>query len=128
MTAGEPPKIVRTAPVAMNSAGRLLAGLLTEADAKGPRIGGAALSADGRTLFTFGETGVLAVDTASLKVRAHFLDPWRPDTMRLSSDGKWLYVAEPGESKLWQINPVTGASAEVKGVTHPWALLWAAPK
>ncbi len=98
------------------------------ADAKGPQIGGAALTADGRTLFTFGETGVLAVDTASIKVRAHFLDPWRPDTMRLSSDGKWLYVGEAGDGKLWQIDPITGAVAEVKGGMHPWALLWAAPK
>jgi hypothetical protein len=128
MTAGQPPRIVRTAPVALSHAGDLLAGLVVSADAKGPQIGGAALTADGRTLFTFGETGVLAVDTASLKVRGHFLDPWRPDTMRLSSDGKWLYVAEASENKLWQIDPVSGAVAEVKGTTHAWALLWAQPK
>ena len=130
MTTGQPPKIVRTASVALHfpspSGGGPGWGLLAEA--KGPQIGGAALTPDGRTLLTFGETGVLAVDTASLKVRAHFLDPWRPDTMRLSSDGKWLYVAEAGESKLWQIDPVSGAVAELKGATHPWALLWAEPK
>jgi hypothetical protein len=128
MTTGQPPRIVRTAPVALSHAGDLLAGLVMSADAKGPQIGGAALAADGRTLFTFGETGVLAVDTASLKVSAHFLDPWRPDTMRLSSDGKWLYVAEASENKLWQVDPVTGAVAEVKGTTHAWALLWAQPE
>jgi PQQ-like domain len=128
MMPGQPPTIVQTATVALSHTGDLLAGLVTNADAKGPQIGGAALSADGRTLFTFGETGVLAVDTASLKVRAHYLDPWRPDTMRLSSDGKWLYVGEAGDGKLWQIDPITGAVAEVKGGMHPWALLWAAPK
>ena len=128
MTTGQPPRIVRTAPVALTHTGDLLAGLVNNAGAKGPQIGGAALTPDGRTLFTFGETGVLAVDTASLKVRAHFLDPWRPDTLRLSSDGKWLYVGEAGEGKLWQIDPVKGAVAEVKGGTHPWAILWAAPK
>jgi sugar lactone lactonase YvrE len=128
MTTGQPPRIVRTAPVALSHAGDLLAGLVMSADAKGPQIGGAALAADGRTLFTFGETGVLAVDTASLKVSAHFLDPWRPDTMRLSSDGKWLYVAEASENKLWQIDPATGDVAEVKGTTHAWALLWAQPE
>ena len=128
MRAGEPPVIAQIAPVAMNPGGGLLAGLVTNAEAKGPRIGGAALSSDGRTLFTFGPTGVLAVDTTTLKVRARFLEPWQPDTMRLSSDGKWLYVAESSESKLWQVDPITGASAEVKGFTNPWALLWAAPK
>jgi hypothetical protein len=128
MTTGEPPKIVRTGAVALSHAGDLLAGLVTNADAKGPQIGGAALTPDGRTLFTFGETGVLAVDTASLKVRAHYLDPWRPDTMRMSSDGKWLYIAESSENKVWQIDPVTGAVAELKATTNPWALLWAQPK
>jgi sugar lactone lactonase YvrE len=125
LTTGDVPKIVRTAPVAINFPH---AGLFTTADAKGPQIGGAALTTDGRTLFTFGETGVLAIDTASLKVRAQYLDPWRPDTMRLSSDGKWLYVGEAGDGKLWQIDPVTGAVAEVKGGMHPWAILWAEPK
>jgi hypothetical protein len=128
MTTGDAPKIMRTGTVALNHSDSVFAGLITSAEAKGPRIGGAALAPDGRTLFTFGETGVLAVDTASLKVRAHYLDPWRPDTMRMSSDGKWLYVAESSENKVWQIDPVTGAVAELKAATNPWALLWAQPK
>ena len=128
MTTGQPPKIVRTAPVALGHTGDLFAGLITNAEAKGPQIGGAALSPDGRTLFSFADRGVVAIDTATLKVRARYLDPWQPDTMRLSSDGKWLYVAEQGESKLWQIDPINGAVAEITGVTHPWALLWAQPK
>jgi hypothetical protein len=128
MTAGQPPKIVRTATVALSHTGDLLAGLVTNADAKGPRTGGAALSSDGRTLYSFADKGVVAIDTTTLKVRARYLDPWMPDTMRLSSDGKWLYVAESSESKFWQIDPITGAVSEVKGVTNPWALLWAQPK
>jgi hypothetical protein len=124
MTTGDAPALVRTGTVAFNSRG---GGLVTDAEAKGPYIGGAALSADGRTLFTLGETGVVAIDTATLKVRARYLDPWRPDTMRMSSDGKWLYVAESSESKLWQIDPVTGAVSELKAATNPWALLWAQP-
>jgi hypothetical protein len=128
MTAGDLPKIARTAPVALRHTDSVFAGLITSAQAKGPKIGGAALSPDSRTLFTFGETGVLAIDTATLKVRARFVDPWQPDTMRMSSDGKWLYVAESSESKLWQIDPVSGAVAELKGAANPWALLWAQPK
>jgi hypothetical protein len=128
LTTGDAPRVVRTAAVALSHSDSPLAGLITNAQAKGPRIGGAALSADSRTLFTFGETGVLAIDTATLKVRARFLDPWRPDTMRMSADGKWLYVAESSENKLWQIDPVTGSVGEVKAATNPWALLWAQPK
>ncbi len=128
MTTGDAPAVVRTGTVALNHSGSVLAGLVTSAEAKGPRIGGAALSADSGTLFTFAETGVVAIDTATLKVRARYLDPWRPDTMRMSSDGKWLYVAESSENKLWQIDPLTGGVSEVKATTNPWALLWAQPK
>ena len=128
MTTGDAPAVVRTGTVALNHSDSVLAGLVTSAEAKGPFIGGAALSADSRTLFTFAETGVVAIDTATLKVRARYLDPWRPDTMRMSSDGKWLYVAESSENKLWQIDPLTGGVSEVKATTNPWALLWAQPK
>ena len=128
MTSGEPPTIVRTAPVAMNLPPRQSGGLVTDADAKGPRIGGAALSPDGRTLYSFADRGVVAIDTATLKVRTRYLDPWQPDSMRLSSDGKWLYVVESSESKLWQIDAATGAVTELKSVANPWALLWAQPK
>ena len=123
------PSLRRTGQLAaINATPGPLDGLVMNTEAKGARIGGAALSADARTIFTFGATGVLAIDTGTFKVRAHYLDPWQPDTMRLSADGRWLYVAEAGESKLWLVDPVTGAAAEVKGVTNPWALLWATPK
>jgi len=128
LTTGDAPKVVRSGLLALAHDNTLLGGLVTNAEAKGPRIGGAALSSDGRTLFTFGGTGVVAVDTATLKVRARYLDPWQPDTMRMSTDGKWLYVAESSENKVWQIDPATGAVAELKAATNPWALLWAEPK
>jgi DNA-binding beta-propeller fold protein YncE len=128
LTTGQLPKVVRTASVALRHSGNLFAGLFTDADAKGPQLGGAALTTDGRTLFSFGETGVLAIDANTLKVRARYLDPFMPESMRLSSDGKWLYVAESSANKLWQIDPITGAVAEINGVTNPWALLWAQPK
>jgi hypothetical protein len=129
-TAGSP-KIARTAPVAMNPPADLLAGLVTTADAKGAPIGGAALSADGRTLFAIGNTGIVAIDTASLQVRSRILPGESVDSIRLSSDGRWLYAAQAGANKVWQIDPRTGViTGEVKGVgmTSPWAVLWAAPK
>ena len=128
LTTGQPPQIARTATVAINKTSSPLAGLITNADAKGPRIGGAALSADGHTLYTLADHGIVAIDTTTLKVRARYLESFQPETMRLSSDGKWLYVAESSGNKLWQIDPMTGAVAEVNSVTNPWALLWAQPK
>ena len=128
MTTGDAPQMVRTGTVALNHSQNVLGGLAIRAEAKGPRIGGAALSPDGRTLYSFADRGVVAIDTTTLKVRSRYLDPWQPDTMRMSSDGQWLYVAESSENKLWQIDPVTGSAVEVKGVANPWALLWAQPK
>jgi hypothetical protein len=123
------PKVDRTAVLALNPGGGVLASLVTEADAKGARIGGAAVSADGRTLFALANTGIVAIDTASLKLRARILDGESVDSIRLSTDGQWLYAAGAATSKVWQINPVTGAvNGEVKGATNPWALLWIAPK
>jgi hypothetical protein len=123
------PKVERTAQLALNPGHSLLSGPVTEADAKGAKIGGAAISADGRTLFALGSTGIVAIDTASLKVRVRILEGESVDSLRLSADGQWLYAAGAASSKLWQINPVTGAvSGEVAGTTNPWALLWAAPK
>ena len=123
------PQVERIGQLALNPVQSPLAGLVTEADAKGARIGGAAVSADGRTLFALGGTGILAIDTATLKVRRRILEGDAIDSIRLSSDGTWLYAAGAASSKLWQIDPATGAvRGEVAGATNPWALLWAAPK
>lgn len=123
------PKVERSASVALKPSGNLFAGLVTPAEAKGARIGGAALSGDGRTLFTIDDTGVLAIDTATLKPRNHVLQGETIVSMHLSTDGKWLYAADAGAGKVWQINPASGALAgQVKGVDNPWAILWAEPK
>jgi hypothetical protein len=74
-------------------------------------------------------TGIVAIDTATLKIRQRILDGQSVDSLRLSSDGQWLYAAGTANSKVWQINPSTGAvSGQIVGTTNPWALLWAAPK
>ena len=123
------PKVERTGQLALKPSGNLLASLVTEADAKGARIGGAALSADGRTLFAIGNTGILVIDTSSLKIRSRILESESVDSIRLSADGHWLYAAGAGSSKVWQIDPSSGGvTGQVKGTTNPWALLWAAPK
>src|SRR5204862_6076487 len=57
MTTGNPPTIARTKSVALNPGGNQLAALVTDVEAKGHRICGAALAADCRTLFAVVETG-----------------------------------------------------------------------
>jgi hypothetical protein len=122
------PKVNRTAQVALNSKSGGEGGVLT-AEAKGLAIGGAAVSSDGRTLFALGSTGIVAIDTQSLKMRARYLDGEDIVSIRLSGDGKWLYAADSGANKILQINPQTGALAgEVTGVDHPWAVLFAQPE
>jgi len=123
------PSLRRTGQVAVNATPGFFAGLVTNADAKGARIGGAALSADGRTLFALGATGIVAIDVGTLKVRYRILDGQSGDSIRLGADGQWLYAAGGAASQLWQIDPKTGAVAgAIKGSTNPWALLWAEPK
>jgi hypothetical protein len=129
MTTGTAPKIVRTRQVALGSTGGPLAGFVTDADAKGSPIGGAALSKDGRTLFTLAGAGILALDTSTLKVKTRILPSTTVASIRMSADGKWLYAADSSSSGVWQIDPATGAvHGETNGVANPWAVLWAAPK
>jgi len=129
ITPASVPQVERTGQLALNPSPSLMAAVGTEADAKGARVGGAVVSADGQTLFALSSTGIVAIDTATLKVRVRILDGVSVDSLRLSSDGQWLYAAGTASSKIWQINPSTGAvSVEVGGGTNPWALLWAAPK
>jgi sugar lactone lactonase YvrE len=129
ITPASVPQVERTGQLALNPSRGLIPGVVTEADAKGARIGGAAVSADGLTLFALSNSGIVAIDTASLKVRLRILDGESVDSLRLSTDGQWLYAAGTANSKVWQINPSTGAvSGEIAGSTNPWALLWAAPK
>ena len=69
----------------------LAAALHPMADAKMGFATGAVLSSDESTLFALAETGVLAVDTASLA--SHRLTNDRPyESLRLSPDGKRIYV------------------------------------
>jgi hypothetical protein len=122
------PSLRRSVHVAMNASSGLLGGLVTNAEAKGARIGGSALSQDSRTLFTLGDTGIVVIDVGTLKVRSRILTGDVVESIRLSADGHWLYAAG-GPSGIWQINPKTGAVAgQVKGGSATWALLWAQPK
>jgi DNA-binding beta-propeller fold protein YncE len=69
--------------------------LLPVVDAKRFMIGGAALSPDGRTLYAAGNSGISAIDTATLTSRQTI---WRAgylfDLLALSPDGRRLYAVD----------------------------------
>jgi hypothetical protein len=65
-------------------------------DAQAKELGGnaAAVSPNGRTLVIAGKTGVLWVDTASLKTRDRQLAGWSVWSLAMSPDGTTLYVVD----------------------------------
>jgi hypothetical protein len=121
------PQIARTGSLALKPASSsILAGLVVNAEAKGARIGGAALSPDGRRLYAVADSGLVAIDTTTLKVRARLLEGDTIVSIRLSSDGKWLYVADTSTGRVVQLDPKTGAVAgQIANVPNVWAILWA---
>jgi hypothetical protein len=72
------------------------AGIFGVLDAQAKELGGnaAAVSPDGRTLVIAGKTGVLWVDTASLKARDRQLAGWSVWSLAMSPDGTTLYVVD----------------------------------
>lgn len=124
------PKIERSAQLALKSRTDLFAGLVVNAEAKGAPIGGAALTNDGRTLYAVADLGLLAIDTSTLNVRSHLLDGERLGSIRISVDAKWLYAADTATSKVYQIDPNTGAIAgQIPGtISDIWGILWASPQ
>jgi hypothetical protein len=122
------PKISRIVRFNPNSQSLRPAGSVVQASARGLAIGGAVLSSDGRTLFALGQSGILAIETATLRVRARYLEEHDILSLRLSADGKWLYGADRG-NRVLQIDPQTGLVAgDVMGVDNPWAVLFATSK
>ncbi|HVH65788.1 MAG TPA: hypothetical protein VM674_07090, partial [Candidatus Acidoferrum sp.] len=123
----QPPR-VRNGKIALASGLPLPAFLVTDADAKGALIGGAALSRDERTIFAVTPSGVAAIDSSTLEVRARYLDGHSIASITVSTDGKWLYAGDTGADVVWQIDAQSGRVAgEIKDVINPWAILWAGP-
>ncbi|TME44550.1 MAG: hypothetical protein E6I56_11895 [Chloroflexi bacterium] len=124
------PDVHRTGQVSLIAApAPLVAGLFTDAEAKGVHVNGAALSADGQTLFALDNAGIVAIDTATLKTRARYLGGGAVMSIRMSTDGRWLFAADVETEQIFKLDPRTGkVAAHVAGLANPWAILWAEPK
>jgi len=87
------PRIVRAVRFGQPGA---VAGLIKTVQAK--EVGGntAVVSADGKTVAVGGLSGVVWIDTQSLKVRERALSDWTIASLGLSPDGKTLYAVSEG--------------------------------
>jgi DNA-binding beta-propeller fold protein YncE len=128
LTTNDPPVVVGTASLPLRPRAGSIASPVLDVQAKAAHLGGAALSADGRTLFAVSDAGLLSVDTGSLRSRSLWLKGGWLDSIAMSSDGAWLFAAHADSNTLLQVNPSTGAFSQVPGVQHPWAVFWAEPE
>jgi DNA-binding beta-propeller fold protein YncE len=79
------------------------------ADAKRYIRGGAALSADGRTLYTAGTKGIVVIETATLGSRATWSAGSAFDSVTLSPDGARLYTTSYELGKIRVVRTADGA-------------------
>ncbi len=78
------------------------------AEAKRISYAGAALSADGRTLYAAGEHGIAVIDTQPLTSRATWQSDGQFDALRLSADGRRLYGADNARGMVAIVDAGTG--------------------
>ena len=122
---GGAPQVKRESILAMKPSTNPVAGLVVNAEAKGSRIGGAALSTDGRTLYAVADNGIIVIDTATLKIRSRWLDTQAIWSIRVSSDGKWLFAADTGSNQVLQLDAKTGSVVNhLDGIDNVSAVLW----
>jgi hypothetical protein len=100
------PTVVRTSPLSQTTADA--GGLIRDVEAKEMGMGGAVLSADGKTLVVTGSAGLLWVDTATMRSSRHELDQWLVSSVALSPDGKMLYAVN--DSGMIAELPMAGGS------------------
>jgi len=107
-TAG--PSIVRTAHIDTPSPTGSL--FVQDVEAKEFGSGGAVLSTDGQTLVMTGKTGLIWVDTTTLRVRSRHLAGWTVWSLGLSSDGRMVYALSDAEmiAELSMANPGVGTT------------------
>lgn len=89
-----PPSIARTAHITTAFAGSGF--FAQDVQAKEFGASGAVLSPDGKTLVVAGQTGLVWVDTASLKAHERRLATWTVWSLAMSPDGANVYAVNDG--------------------------------
>ena len=98
-------------------------GLIQDVEAKEMGLGGAVLTPDGKTLVVTGSSGVVWVDTASMRSARHELDNWRVWGLALSPDGKVLYAVNDA-GMIAELPMAGGAGTRFTGAPgQPLALI-----
>jgi hypothetical protein len=116
------PSIVRTAHIASPNP---LAGLFVQdVEAKEFGSGGAVLSPDGKTLVMTGKTGLIWVDTTTLRARSSHLAGWTVWSLGLSPDGRMVYALSDAEmiAELSMADPGVGTTFKASSAL-PLALI-----
>jgi DNA-binding beta-propeller fold protein YncE len=94
------------------------------AEAKRIAYGAAAISPDDRTLYSLGELGVSAIDTATLRVRRSLVTTMPLISLTLSPDGGQLYAASADSTApLLQVDTEDGGWTSVAGSEQPLDVL-----
>ena len=100
-----PPSIARTGHIAIATAGSGF--FIQDVEAKEFGASGAVLSPDGKTLVVAGKTGLVWVDTASLKAHDRQLSGWTVWSLAMSPDGANLYAVN--DAGMIAEMPMTGS-------------------
>jgi hypothetical protein len=106
----EGPSIVRIAHI--DSSSPIAGSFVQDVEAKEFGSGGAVLSTDGQTLVMTGKTGLIWVDTTTLRVRSRHLAGWTVWSVGLSPDGKMVYALSDTEmiAEVSMANPGLGTT------------------
>lgn len=118
------PSITRVVHIGDMHAGPSSGFLAQDVQAKELGAGGAALSADGRTLVMSGARGVTWVDTLTMRERSHQLDSWNIWSLALSPDGSMVYaISDSGMIAELPMNGTQSANIFVGAAGQPLALV-----
>jgi outer membrane protein assembly factor BamB len=100
---------------------------LTQAEAKELRTGAAAVSSDGKTVFVTSDSGVVALDTATLHVQGRYAHGEIFHSLAMSPDGNWLFGVSVGQyggpGNILQLDAHTGAMRKLGETPDTFASL-----
>jgi hypothetical protein len=104
------PTVARIAHI--DSPSPVAGSFVQDVEAKEFGSGGAVLSSDGQTLVMTGKTGLIWVDTTTLRVRSRHLAGWTVWSLGLSPDGWMVYALSDAEmiAELSMANPGAGTT------------------